>query len=174
VDHSARLPSPQPWRSAALIAASVATVELCILLVLGFVLFGKYFAGEVERATDPVAVAKARIARTEGAAATPQSRESAPPLLARRETSVIVLNGNGVSGAAGVVAERVRGSRYVVAGTDDAPRSNFARSLVMYRPGFEREARRLANDLGIKRVSPLDGLRPRALQGAHLALIVGG
>jgi hypothetical protein len=44
----------------------------------------------------------------------------------------------------------------------------------MYRPGFEGEARRLARDLGIKRVAPLDGLRASELQGAHLALIVGG
>jgi hypothetical protein len=44
----------------------------------------------------------------------------------------------------------------------------------MYRPRYEREATRLARDLGIKRVSPLDGLRARQLQGAHLAYIVGG
>jgi hypothetical protein len=44
----------------------------------------------------------------------------------------------------------------------------------MYRPGFRGEAKRLASDLGIRRVSPLDGLRARDLQGAHLAFVVGG
>ena len=44
----------------------------------------------------------------------------------------------------------------------------------MFRPGFEREARRLSADTGIKRVAPLDGISKRDLQGAHLALIIGG
>jgi hypothetical protein len=44
----------------------------------------------------------------------------------------------------------------------------------MFRPGFEGEARRLGKDIGIRRVTPLDGLRPRELQGAHLAFVVGG
>jgi hypothetical protein len=175
VEHHPSLPSPQPWRSAALIAACVATVELGILLVLGFVLFGKYFAGEVEKATDPTAVVQAAVdrdksrARNGGAGAKPRK-----PILARRETSVIVLNGNGVAGAAGSTAEQVRAHRYLIAGTANAPRTDFARSLVMYRRGFAREAARLARDIAVKRVAPLDGLRIRDLQGAHLALIVGG
>jgi LytR cell envelope-related transcriptional attenuator len=172
VDH-AHLPTPQPWRSAALIAASVATVELCILVVLGIVFFGKFFNGRVEKASDPVAVAEAAVAR-ETAEATKSTKQAQEPILERRETSVIVLNGNGVAGAAATMAERVHSRRYMIAGTDNAPRS-VARSMVMYRPGFDREAKRLAHDVGIgvQRVSPLDGLRPRQLQGAHLALIIG-
>ncbi len=173
MDHPVDLPAPQPWRSAALIAVSVAVVELCILLVVGVILFGKFFGGQVEKATDPVAVAKAAVARPE-AGAKRANGEPARPLLARRETSVIVLNGNGVAGVASVTAERVRDKHYRIAATDNAPRSDFRSSLIMYRPDFEREARRLARDLGIKRVSPLDGLRARQLQGAHLAYIVGG
>lgn len=173
MDHSARLPSPQPWRSAALIAATVATVELCILLVAGIVLFGKYFAGEVEKASDPTAVVKAAVER-EQKSVQPGGSKPAKPLLTRRETSVIVLNGNGIAGAASVVAEQIRASRYVIAGTGNAPRSDFRRSIVMYRPGFEGEASRLARDFKIKRVAPLDGMRIRDLQGAHLALVIGG
>lgn len=173
MEHSQPLPAPQPWRSAALIAAGVAAVELGLLLVLGFVLFGKYFAGEVEKASDPTQIAKAAIAKQRE---TGQETKSTPvkQLLTRRETSVIVLNGNGAPGAAGTTAERVRARRYVIAATGNAPRSDFPRSLVMYRPTFEGEARRLARDFGIKRVAPLDGLRARDLQGAHIALIVGG
>jgi hypothetical protein len=173
VDHRVDLPTPQPWRSAALIAGSVAAVELCILLIVGIVLFGKFFGGQVEKATDPVAVAKAAVGRPQVGAKAPDG-EPARPLLTRRETSVIVLNGNGVAGAASVTAERVRHKHYRIAATDNAPRTDFRNSLIMYRPGFEREARRLARDLGINRVSPLDGLRIRQLQGAHLAYIVGG
>jgi hypothetical protein len=173
VDHRVDLPTPQPWRSAALIAGSVAAVELCILLIVGIVLFGKFFGGQVEKATDPVAVAKAAVGRPQVGAKAPDG-VAARPLLTRRETSVIVLNGNGVAGAASVTAERVRHKHYRIAATDNAPRTDFRNSLIMYRPGFEREARRLARDLGVNRVSPLDGLRIRQLQGAHLAYIVGG
>jgi LytR cell envelope-related transcriptional attenuator len=173
VNHPSSLPAPQPWRNAALIAASVAAVELCVLLVLGIVLFGKFFSGQVERATDPAAVAKTAVERAE-AGAKPAGGERTRPLLARNEISVIVLNGNGVAGAAAVTAERVRAKHYRIAATGNAPRTDFGKSLVMYRPRFGREAKRLARDLGIRRVAPLDGLRQRDLQGAHLAFIVGG
>jgi hypothetical protein len=174
VEHEARLPAPQPWRSAALIATSVAAVELCVLVVVGIVAFGKFFNGQVDRATDPAAVAQAAVAsETKHAAqgeATQESERKA--MLARRETSVIVLNGNGVAGAAAVMADRVHARSYSIAGADNAPRP-IVRSTVMYRPGFEREAERLAHDFAIGRVSPLDGLRIRQLQGAHLALLIG-
>jgi hypothetical protein len=173
VDHSSRLPAPQPWRSAAFIAATVATVELLILLVAGIFLFGKFFAGEVEKANDPAAVVQAAVERQAGAAPG-GSGQAAKPLLERRKTSVLVLNGNGLSGAAGAAADRVRGRHYLVAGTGNASRTDFTRSVVMFRPGFEREAKRLGRDLGVRRVTPLDGMRIRDLQGAHVALVVGG
>ena len=174
MDHSSRLPAPQPWRSAAFIAATVATVELLILLVAGIFLFGKFFADEVEKASDPAAVARAAVERQAGSAAGGSGGASAKPLLDRRKTSVIVLNGNGVPGAAGATADRVRSRHYVIAGTGNAPRTTFTRSVVMYRPGFDGEAKRLGRDLGIRHVTPLDGMRIRDLQGAHVALVVGG
>jgi hypothetical protein len=42
----------------------------------------------------------------------------------------------------------------------------------MYRPGYRGEALRLARDLRIKIVGPLDGLRIRDLMGAHVALVI--
>ena len=94
--------------------------------------------------------------------------------LPRRRTSIVVLNGNGLPGAAAVSAERMRHFRYIIAATGNAPRTDFRRSLVMYRKGYEGEAIRLAHDLHIRRVTPLDGIKLRDLQGAHLALIIGG
>lgn len=175
MDHSSRLPAPEPWRSAAFIAATVATVELLILLVAGIFLFGKFFADEVEKASDPAAVTRAAVERQGSASAAGGSGEgAAKPMLGRRKTSVLVLNGNGVAGAAGATADRVRSRHYVVAGTGNAPRTSFTHSVVMYRPGFAREAKRLGRDLGVRRVAPLDGMRVKDLQGAHVALVVGG
>jgi hypothetical protein len=89
------------------------------------------------------------------------------------ETSVLVLNGSGVDGAASKTARKVLRKDYLVAGAENAARDDYPRSLVMFRPGYEAEADRLAKDLSIRRVVPLDGMRPRELQGAHVALIIG-
>jgi hypothetical protein len=43
----------------------------------------------------------------------------------------------------------------------------------MYRTGYRGEALRLARDLKLKVVGPLDGVRPKELMGAHLALVLG-
>jgi hypothetical protein len=43
----------------------------------------------------------------------------------------------------------------------------------MYRKGYAPEAQRLARDLKLKIVAPLDGLRPAELLGAHVAVVVG-
>jgi hypothetical protein len=172
LDHPSDLPAPQPWRSAAFIAVCVATVVLLILLVVGIIFFGKFFTGQVDKATDPASVARA--AAGEGSSSRDTKGHARKPMLPPRQTSVLVLNGNGVPGAAAQAAARTRAHGYAVAGTGNAPRSDFARSVVMYRSGFEREARRLSHELGIRRVTPLDGIRKAELQGAHVAVVIGG
>ena len=97
----------------------------------------------------------------------------ATPLLARAHTSVLVLNGNGRNGAAGAEAASLRMHGYPVAAVGNAKRNDYAASIVMYRPGYDREAQRLAHDMGIKVVSGLDGVQPSQLHGARLLLIVG-
>jgi hypothetical protein len=176
VDHPAQLSASQPWRSAALVAATIAAIELFLLVVLGFAFGAKLFSREVERVSATVSAPAAQASAAETSASQTQGPAEAQGavLLARNETSVIVLNGNGVAGAASVAAERVQRRGYIIAGTTNAPRTNFRRSLVMYRPGREAEAQRLARDLKVKRVAPLDGIRMADLQGAHVALIIGG
>jgi hypothetical protein len=43
----------------------------------------------------------------------------------------------------------------------------------MYRAGFEGEARRLAQDMAIRVVGPLDGMKPGELLGAHVVVVLG-
>jgi hypothetical protein len=43
----------------------------------------------------------------------------------------------------------------------------------MYKPGFAGEGKRLAQDLGVKLISPLDGIRARELGRAHVVFILG-
>ena len=170
MDHPASLTKDQPWRSAALVASAIAALELFALVVVGLVYVVKPFAASVEARVARPALGKAETRVTP---AEPAAKKQAPPALARDSTSVLVLNGNGITGAADVAAGQARRFHYVIAGTGNAPRTDFPASLVMYRPGFGREGRRLARDLGLGRVTPLDGIRASDLQGAHVALIVG-
>ena len=62
---------------------------------------------------------------------------------------------------------------YKVTGAGNARRQDYASSVVMYRDGWRAEGMRLAKDLGVKVVGPLDGVRASALQGGQLLVIVG-
>ncbi len=156
----------RPWRTATLVASAVAALELVVIVAAGVAFFGKAVSHDVTRAA-----VHHVFAPVKAAAPAPQPGRLAP-LLARADTSVIVLNGNGRAGAASLAAARVRALGYVIGGTGNAPR-RVLKTAVMYRPGFDREARRLAHDLGIRVSGPLDGLRPADLMGAHLALVLG-
>jgi hypothetical protein len=154
----------RPWRTTAIVASGIAALELLILLGLATAFVGKSISGHAKEAA---------LARATGIPAPVIRPEPRRAGLTRGETSVIVLNGNGVGGAAAATAARVKARGYTVAATGNAPRSDYGRSVVMYRPGRRPEARRLASDLGIKLVGPLEGMTVRQLLGGHVALIVG-
>jgi hypothetical protein len=167
-----------PWRTAAVVAGGIAAIELFILIILGVAFGAKLTSDHAEQAViNATTAAKVEAAAPPATSTeTKKAKANAVPTasLSRRRTSVIVLNGNGTPGAAAETAQQLRQFHYKVAATGNASRTDFARSLVMYRKGYEGEAIRLAHDLHIKRVTPLDGMELRDLQGAHLALIIGG
>ena len=160
----------QPWRTAALVAAAVAAIELLVLVVVGGALIARPSTGAAVRPVAKVATAKASH---EAAAAKTQHAAVPVAHLARGKVSVLVLNGNGRRGAAASAASRVARHGYRIRGVANAPSSDFTRNLVMYRRGFEGEGRRLARDLGIHIVGPLDGLRTSQLHGANAVVVVG-
>ena len=168
MEHS--IPQPldlaHPWRTRAIIAGAVAAVELVALLVAGIVLVAPALGRHVRHAATVKALAPA---------AAPKKHATKPeqPTLSRGETSVLVLNGNGRSGAAAAEAARIRRLGYMIGGVGNAPQTTYGRSVVMYRPGFRPEAVRLAHDARTAIVTPLDGLRRSQLQGAHVAVILG-
>jgi hypothetical protein len=150
VEHAHSLGRPFPWRTLAL-AASV--------LALG--------AGSVVALVD-------RPAAT-GAEGTRQARSgpALPPLRPRSRISVLVLNGNGISGVAGTKATALLARGYQHAIPSDAPQLDYARSVVLFRPGWQREAERLAKDVGIRAVATLDGRVEPAYAHVPLILILG-
>ena len=154
----------------------MAAIELLLLIVLGGALVAKEAAAP---ATRPKArAAKPAAAAPKPARVAPRAKPKAVPApvaeLKRSRVRVLVLNGNGRQGAAGVAADRLRGRGYRIGAVTNAQRMDYPRSLVMYRRGFDGEGVRLARDLGIPVVGPLDGMRPAQLGGAHVVVIVGG
>jgi hypothetical protein len=156
----------RPWRTATLVVSFIAAVELIALIVAAVVLLGEPVAEKLQ------ADAQQRVSAP---APTPQPKpnRTGKPSLTREDTSVLVLNGNGRAGAASAAGATVHAKGYLVSAVGNAPRTDYPRSIVMYRVGFEPEARRLAKDVGIVAVGPLDGMKPRELMGAHVALIIG-
>ena len=157
----------RPWRTAAVVASAVAAVELLVLLVVGVMLLAKPVTERVREAAEQRVLAPVAVKR-------PKAQPVEPPKLARQDTSVLVLNGNGTTGAAALEAERVRAKGYRVASVGDAPTRDHPRSVVMYRKGFAGDGRRLAKALGIGVVGPLDGIAVSSLRGAHAVVVVGG
>lgn len=158
----------RPWRTATLVVTLVAAFELVLILILGVALLGQPLS---ERMRDTAQDRSLGIT-TSTAKAKPKIGSSIPRL-DRSETTVLVLNGNGVSGAAHQTASRVESRGYSVGHVGNANRTDFTRSVVMYRPGYRGDALRLARDLRIKIVGPLDGMTMRGLMGAHVAVVVG-
>jgi len=165
----------QPWRTAAIVAVAVAAVELLVLVIVGGALLAKPSSGSAAHPAKAKVTASSAAAKTKKSAVTHTVHRAAAPVahLSRTKVTVLVLNGNGRQGAAASTAARVRGRGYKIGGVANAPRSDFTRSLVMYRRGFEGEGRRLARDLGIGIVGPLDGLRTSQLHGANAVVVVG-
>jgi hypothetical protein len=166
VEHS--LPHVRsPWRTATLVASAVAAVELVLLVALGVALLAEPVSKSLRSAAEQQVLAP--VAKPK-----PQPKPAAKrPTLTRAETAVTVLNGNGRSGAAAAAADSVRRFGYTIGTVGNAPRTDVTRTIVMYRDGYRPEAARLAKDLGVKIVGPLDGLRKADLLGAHVALVLG-
>jgi hypothetical protein len=153
----------RPWRRATIAVSAVATLELIALAAIAIVLLGNPLAKHLRETT--------------AVAGTPRVRATHPvppkkATLDRGDTSVMVLNGGGQSGAAHTAADKVSARGYQLGQIGNAA-GDTPRTLIMYRPGYEAEGTRLGRDLRIRIVRPLDGMRPIQLLGAHLVLIMG-
>jgi hypothetical protein len=174
VDSSLPALDVRPWRTATLVASAFAAVELVLLVIAAFVLLARPLSHRVSSA----AASHAAAAKPKPVEAAPAVIRRAKPVpvklhLSRAHTRVLVLNGNGQTGAAGSEAARVQRFGYPIERVADAARMDYPASVVMYRPGFAAEGKRLAHDMGIRVVGPLDGLSVKELGHARVALVVG-
>jgi LytR cell envelope-related transcriptional attenuator len=160
----------RPWRTATLVAAGIAAVELALLVVAGLILVGRSIAPHAHSA----AAATPKAVRHVAAAPKPHLA----PLIAhlpRSKVGVIILNGNGIHGAAASAAALVSARGYVVKQVGNANNTGYPAWRLMYGPGFAGEAKRFVRDLGMSAATfgPLDGMKPARLRGAQLVLILG-
>jgi len=159
-----------------MIVSAVAAAELVALVAVGVLVLGKGWFQHAQASaasrTPAAHHAKPAAAPTKPAAR-PHRTAPATPMLSRAQTSLLVLNGNGQDGAAGAEARVLRAHGYTVSAVGNAKRNDYAASMVMYRPGLQREGLRLAHDLGGPIVSVLYGIQPSQLKGAKLLVIVG-
>jgi LytR cell envelope-related transcriptional attenuator len=151
VEHAQPFNRPFPWRLATLAACAVALATLAGLVLT-------HGQGQTRPVSDTGRV--------------PKRQPATPPLPLRPRSSltVLVLNGNGISGAAGNKATAILAHGYRHAIPTDAPNLDYPRSVVLYRPGWQPEATRLARDVRIPTVAPLDGRVAPVY--AHVPLIV--
>lgn len=164
----------RPWRRATFVAGGIAVVELVLLLGVGTLVLAKPVAHVIHK--EAVAVATRRPAAPEPKALKQAIRRTNAPAGHARPRSyvrIMVFNGNGRNGAAGSEASHLSTLGYKIAGTANAAHQDYASSVVMYRPGFRAEGLRLAKDLGVKVVGPLDGIAASSLHGGQLAVVVG-
>jgi hypothetical protein len=162
--------------------AAVATLGVAVLAVLAFVLLsggsgaGHPTATHHHAATAPKRLVTQPVKQTAGATPPPATVKHVthvtviPPPSA---TPVVVLNSNGVHGAASTAASQLAHFGYATPVVTNASTQGLP-TTVMYRHGYGPAARALSRRLGnVKVVEPLDGVSPGSLGSADLVLIVG-
>jgi hypothetical protein len=172
---------PFPWRTATLVASAVAVAELVGLFVIGAFFLAHPFRQHAKTATTAATVAAAPVvhhtATVRRKVVPVPAKDRVAPIAAhalrpRAKVRVLVLNANGVQGAAHVEAAHLQGLGYVIGGAANAPSHSYARSMIMFVPGYLKEARRLARETGIKIVAPVDGLTPSTLSASRLVVLL--
>jgi hypothetical protein len=156
----------ESWRRLTLVLGLIAAVEALVILVAGVVLAVRPFAHHLRSAS--VSSAPLDLGGKEGADS-PVGKAT----LSRGQTVVMVLNGNGRTGAAATSAARLQSIGYRIGTVGDAGSMDYPKSVIMFRRGARPEAVRLAHDLHVHTVGPLDGLEPGQLGRARLVYILG-
>ena len=164
-----------PWRTATIVVGAIAAAELVALALIGGTR-AAHLVRPAGHAAAPAAKTKVAASPAWRAAATVATHSAPPahPIWPRARVAVLVLNGNGISGAAAAEASRIRALGYRVPAATNAPYHDYSRSMILFRPGFHPEARRLAHDAHIGLVAPVDGMRTAQLRGSKLVVILGG
>ena len=118
-------------------------------------------------------------AATKPAAATPppppahRKHKPANPIPPNAQIPIMVLNSNGIHGAAHRLAAQVQSFGYPITYVGNAQKRGLP-TIVQYTKGYGPAARKLARRLGnVQFVTPLDGITPGQAGRAKLVIILG-
>ena len=89
------------------------------------------------------------------------------------DVNVAVLNGTSAPGLAAKVGDDVRVNGFRL-GTVSNSRRQFDQTVVMYEPHQQRAAKRVAHDLGVKPVQPIDSQTQTAAGGDADVVVIAG
>ena len=165
----------RPWRTATLVAAGIAAVELALLVVAGIVLAR---ALDRARTSTPPPPRRQKPPGTSPPRRKPHLATGSSPTCPRSKIGVIlILNGNGIHGRRRVSRLRWSSARgYAVNAGRERPQHRLPDLAADVRPRAT-PARRSAScrtwACRAARVGPLDGMKPAQLHGAKLVLILG-
>jgi LytR cell envelope-related transcriptional attenuator len=95
-----------------------------------------------------------------------------PGAIVPGDVEVAVLNGTSAPGLAAKVGDDVRVNGFNL-GTVTNSRDQFDQTVVMYEPGQQRAAKKVAHDLGVKPVQPIDRQTEQTAGGANVVVIAG-
>ena len=99
--------------------------------------------------------------------------DEVPPIPDQTIYTVAVFNASGIQGAAGdVIAPRLQNEGWTTGTIANAP-STREESVVMFTGGKKRVAWNVAEDLGITRTPPIDGLSSEDIGDADVVVLVG-
>ena len=102
---------------------------------------------------------------------------AAPVARPPAEVPAIVLNGSGVTGAAGVYSTALAAAGYPLTDPDgaNADGENVATTVVFFAPGFEVEAAAVATAIGAPTLAPtaLPTVPPGQIAGASVVVVLG-
>jgi LytR cell envelope-related transcriptional attenuator len=88
------------------------------------------------------------------------------------DVEVAVFNGTSAPGLAAKVGDDVRVNGFML-GTVTNSRDQFDQTVVMYEPGQQRAAKKVAHDLGVKPVQPIDRQTEQTAGSADVVVIAG-
>ena len=97
---------------------------------------------------------------------------SRPGAIVPGEVDVAVLNGTSVPGLAAKVGDDVRVNGFRLGAVTNS-REQVDQTVVMYGPGQQRAARKVAHDLGVKPLQPINRQTERAAGDADVVVIAG-
>ena len=95
-----------------------------------------------------------------------------PGAIVPGEVDVAVLNGTSVPGLAAKVGDDVRVNGFRLGAVTNS-RHQFDQTVVMYRPGQQRAARKVAHDLGVKPLQPINRQTEQTADDADVVVIAG-